>query len=58
MTKFNLVIVENERNLCLGNDVTDISITDNELAYVYENGECEDIYSLDNVESIIIKVGR
>lgn len=58
MTKFNLVVVENEKNLCLGNDVTDINIKDDELVFVYENGECEDVYSIDNVDSIIIRVNR
>jgi hypothetical protein len=58
MTNFNLVIVENGNEICLANDVTSIEIDNNKLVYVCENGGCEDVFALDNTDSVIVEINR
>ena len=58
MTNFNLVVVENGNEVCLANDATNIEVNDKELVFVYENGECEDVFALDHTDSVIITINR
>lgn len=58
MTNFNLTVVENGHEVCLADDATNIEINDKELVFVYENGECEDVFALDRTESVIIRINR
>ena len=58
MTTFNLVVVENDKTICLGNDVTNVSISNNELTYVYDNDECVAVHTLDKTDSVVIKIDR
>ena len=58
MKNFNLVVVENEKGVCLANDVTKIEIKDNELVFVYDNDECEGVYALDYTDSVVIRINR
>lgn len=58
MKKLNLVVVEDGMRNCLGNDVTSVEVKDDELTFVYDNDERVDIYSLEHIDEIIIKIGR
>ena len=58
MMNFNLVVVEDGHEVCLGDDVTSIEVKDDKLVFVYDNNEREDVYALDHAESVIIEVNR
>ncbi len=58
MKNLNLIVVEDGKNHCLGNDVTSVEIKDNELVFVYDNDEQEGVYALDNTDSVIIRINR
>jgi hypothetical protein len=58
MRKLNLVVVEDGMRNCLGNDVTSVEVKDDELTFVYDNDERVDIYSLEHIDEIIIKIDR
>ena len=58
MKIYNLVVVENGNDICLGNDVTSIEVKDDELVFVHDNNEQEGVYPLNDADSVIIKVNR
>ena len=58
MTNFNLVVVENGNEICLANDATSIEIKNDKLVFVCDDGGCEDNFSLDRTDEIIIQINR
>lgn len=58
MKNLQLMVVENGNVVCLGTDVTSLEIKNNNLVFVYDNNEREDVYTLDTTESVIIQINR